>query len=134
MKVKGSFTVEAAVIVPLFLFVFGILLHTLFYYHDKNILKAVAHETIALASKEEDIKGTEMKEYFQSRIQGKLLLFSKVDSEIKSSKTEATVVCKAKKNVMSVKVECVMKRTKPEKYIRNIRKLKKIGEGIEKEE
>ena len=37
-SVRGGFTIEATVIVPLILFIFGVLLHILFYWHDKNIL------------------------------------------------------------------------------------------------
>lgn len=131
-KVRGSFTVEAAVIVPLILFVFGILLHTLFYYHDKNILMAVAHETASIGGGREATDDIELENYFYSRIHDKLLLFTKVENEVKIDTEQVQILCEAKKSPMLLKVECVMSRTDPEDYIRNIRKLEKIGEGIGK--
>lgn len=44
-NVNGSTVVEMAYIIPLFLFFFVILIHTVFYYHDKVILSGAACET-----------------------------------------------------------------------------------------
>ena len=55
-------------------------------------------------------------------------LEKKVDLHAK----KVTVTCYAKKNMMSLGIECSVNRTEPEDYIRDIRKIEKIGEGIVK--
>lgn len=129
-KLSGVFTIEASVIVPLILFVFSVLMFILFYYHDKNILLGTAHETAAMGSSRQAVGGEELEKYFASRIRGKLLLFTWVQSEVQVEEEEVFVICKARKNRMSLKVECTGIKTEPEDYIRGVRKLKKIGEGI----
>ena len=39
------YTIEAAIIIPLFLLVFGVSLNLLFYHHDKNVIGAAAYPT-----------------------------------------------------------------------------------------
>lgn len=129
-KLSGTFTIEAAVIVPLILFVFSVLMFILFYYHDKNILLGTAHETAALGSSRQNMGEEELEQYFSSRIRGKLLLFTWVQSEVQVEEEKVSIVCKARKNTMSLKVECKGVKTEPEDYIRGVRKLKKIGEGL----
>ena len=63
-RIKGSFTVEAAVIVPLIVFIFGVLLHILFYWHDKNILISTAHETAVFGSGRDQISEIELEYAF----------------------------------------------------------------------
>ena len=58
--IKGSFTIEAAVIVPIILFIFGILLHILFYWHDKIILMSTAHETAAVGNSQMELSELEL--------------------------------------------------------------------------
>ena len=129
-KLQGSFTIEAAVIVPLILFVFGVLLFILFYYHDKNVLLGTAHETVAIGSSRQNMKEEELENYFASRIKGKILIFPWVQSEAEIREEEVYIVCKAKKNTLSLKVESKAAKTEPEDYIRGVRKIEKIGEGI----
>lgn len=133
-QIQGSVTIEAAVIVPLILLLFVIALHTLFYYHDKNILEAVAHETMALGSHEKALRDEELEEYFQSRIQGRLLLFRTIESKIENKEREVALICSGQKGQMSIRLERVMAISKPERYIRNVRKIEKIGEGVRKQE
>ena len=133
-RIRGSLTIEAAVIVPLILLLFVISVHTLFYYHDKNILEATAHETMALGSHDKELKDKDLETYFQSRIQGRLLLFRKISSSVKSKEREVSLVCNGKQGQMSIRLERVMAVSRPEKYIRNIRKIEKIGEGVQKQE
>lgn len=132
--VKGSFTVEAACIVPLILFVFGVLLHILFYYHDKNLLASASYETAVYGAGRYEVDEASINKHFQSRIKGKLLLFTTVKSEVLSEEEQVQIICRASQKAMSLRTECVISRTKPEDYIRSIRKLNKIQEGIGKTE
>lgn len=132
--IRGSFTIEAAVIVPLILFIFGVLLHILFYWHDKNILMSTAHETVALGSSRSEMAELELEYYFFSRMEGKLLLFDRVECTSHIEDEKVTVEWDGSKGSMVAKGEYSICRTKPEDYIREIRKLKKLGEGIVKED
>lgn len=130
-RYRGSLTIEAAYLVPLVLLVFGVVLTLLFYFHDKNVLLGTAHETAAYGSGKEDVKQEELVRYFQKRINGKLLLFTMTEPEVVLENKETKVACVARKKNLAIEVNCVVKQTNPEDYIRNIRKLKKIGEGKE---
>lgn len=128
-KMKGSFTIEATVIIPLALFVITVLLYILFYYHDKNVLASVAHETASYGSYMEQPEEGVLEAYLEERIKGRMLLFSNINSEIKIKENQVDVTSTASKGKMSLKVYSAISRTNPEKYIRSIRKIKKIGES-----
>lgn len=128
---RGSFTIEATYIIPLILLVLGVMFHVLFYYHDKNILVGTVHETAAYGVGQEEIDEDTLKNYFMSRIKGKLLLFTKLENEITVEDEKVTVKCSASKSKILLTVECAVNRTDPEDYIRSVRKIIKIGEGIE---
>ena len=66
MKVKGSITIEASFVIPLFLLVFMVSTYCLFYSHDKSVVGAVAYETVSVASGREDIKVEEIEAYIKS--------------------------------------------------------------------
>ena len=131
-KIQGSFTIEAAVIVPFILFIFGILLHILFYWHDKNVLMNIGYETAVLGSGRNQLESEELESYFLLRVRGKLLLLETVQCDVYMEDDEVTVICGGRKDFTSVKEKYKMSRTEPEQYIRNIRKLEKLGEGIGK--
>lgn len=121
--VKGSITIEAAVIVPIIMGVFIVITWILFYYHDKNVIAAVSHETVVMMSKKDEIEAEQVESYFQNGIRGKLLMFVWVDTDIQMDSAEIHIVSTSRKNGMRLCVEMKMKRTEPEKYIRNIRRI-----------
>lgn len=129
-RVRGSFTIEAAVIVPMILFIFIVLLHILFYWHDKNILTSTAHETVSYGSEAVEMTKVDLENYFSSRIRGKLLLFERITCLITLDKSNVTIEAQAQKGYMKVMTRCSMVLTKPEEYIRNHRKLEKIREEM----
>ena len=126
----GSFTIEAAMILPMLLGVFALILTMLFYYHDKNVVGAIAHETVVMGCGKEEMDVAVRDQYFQKRIQGKLLLFSGVDVETQVREEEIVMTCRARKNGMSLQSKMTMSRTKPTDSIRKWQWLNKIGEQI----
>lgn len=110
-QMRGSFTIEAAVILPVILLIFGSLLQIFFYYHDKNMIKAMGNEIATVGEKEEEI--------YEEMIQEKLLLFSHVDVEIFREEEKVTFVCEAQKGKLYLCVESSMIITEPEKNLRN---------------
>ena len=49
-NLRGNMTIEAVVIVPLILMVIAVVISIMFYYHDKTVIKGVAHETAMVFS------------------------------------------------------------------------------------
>ena len=131
-NIKGSFTIEAAVIVPIVLLIFGILLHILFYWHDKMILVSTAHEAAAVGNSRSEWSELELEYYFFSRMEGKMLLFDRVECTAYVEDDRVRVVYDGSKGSMVAKGECSINRIEPEDYIRDIRKIEKFGEGIVK--
>lgn len=129
MKVKGSFTIEAAIIVPLILFLFSVLVHILFYYHDKNVLLSTAHETAAVGSRNEELSELELEYYFFSRMEGKMLLLNRVECLVTLEEQTVTIMCDGSKDYMKIAFEYRMPKSNPEAHIR---KIKKVKEGIVK--
>lgn len=131
-RIRASVTIEGAVIVPIIVFIFALLLTLLFYCHDKTLLMSAAHETLAVGCGREDMTVDEMEQYFDRRIQGKTLLFSHIENQIGIvDKKEIQIACSGKKHPLSCTVKYKIKRTKPEDYIRNSRKIMKMQKGEE---
>lgn len=129
-NLSGSVTVEGALVVPVILFVFGILLNMLFYYHDKNIVLAVAYDTASYGSYLEEPKQADLERYLKEQLRGKLLFFSSIQSDIQIRAHQVLVCCTAEKKGMAFKETCSVNRTDPQEYIRQLRKIQKIGEEV----
>lgn len=121
--VRGSFTIEASIIVPLILTIFALTVSTLFYYHDKNVVSAIAHETLVMGCSKEEISEEELETYFRTRLGQKLLLFQGVRITATIEQEEITMVCTAKKKGMSLYVDMTMVKTDPEQYIWNLQRI-----------
>jgi hypothetical protein len=132
-KVKGSVTVEAAVIVPFLLFLCVMSLHLLFYYHDKQIVAAAVHETVAYACGREGMDEGELEAHLKRRVKGKTMLLTKMETEVTFKGTQVSVCCEANQSPWELKIESVTRKTAPEVYIRSVRKLKKLEERMEEE-
>lgn len=126
---SGSFTVEMSLLMPMILFLIMGCVLACFYYHDKNIIAGAAYETAVVGStkaREKDGVGEEeLNALFRERVGRKCILFSRVKSTCEVSKEEIRVLASAKKRRMSLRVESRAAVTEPEKYIRDIRRIKK---------
>ena len=108
---NGSFTVEMSLLMPMILFlVMGCVL-ACFYYHDKNIIAGAAYETAVVGS-------TKAREKDGIQEAGAVAVCS-------VSKEEIRVSAVAKRRKMSLAVESRAAVTEPERYIRDIRRIKK---------
>lgn len=122
---KGSFTIEAAMIVPLILLVFVFSIYLMFYYHDKNILKGAAYETAVVGSGRTQYEIKDLDRYFQRRIRGKLILFASAQTEIQIRQEEILVSVSTQRGRMKMAVMTSARRTEPEMFIRNLRNIEK---------
>lgn len=120
---KGSFTIEAAVVIPLLLFAIGIIMMLLFYCHDKNVLQGAVSEAATVEN------GRSGGEDYNSLVRDKLLWLR--NPKIKVTKKDGYVVATAEAvgYLLHVQVGERMTITEPETFIRNVRKIKKITGG-----
>lgn len=137
---RGSATVEMAYIMPLIFLVFTASMYLMFYYHDKNILAGAAYETAVVGSQKmraagadnageegvQEVSETILESLFQSRIRRKLILFSGASVSVTSTDRQIEVTAMAMRKKMRVTVTARSAVTKPEKFIRDHRKLQSI--------
>lgn len=105
---KGILTVELAYLMPILFSIFVLVIHTTFYYHDKNILLGAASETAVVWAQikrapGEDIS-VELESIYQERIEGKLILFSGVSASVNETEEQVEVTANAQSGIFSVEV------------------------------
>lgn len=125
-RLRGSVTVEAAFLVPLILLIISVTITLLFYYHDKVVIEAGIHETVAVMSEEDEVTEDMVARYFREQLRGRLLLFPYVNVEAEIDSSEVHVMCKALQRGMRISLDARMKRTHPETWVRTINNI--IGE------
>lgn len=128
-KLKGSITVEMAYILPSVILIFVLVLYTVFYYHDKNILSGAAAETVVLGTQAARQKGGQevsLQSFYQERVSKKLILLKVTDIDVSEGKKEIAVTAYAGKGWMRVSVMQKSKIPRPEEKIRNKRKLESL--------
>lgn len=95
MELNGMFTVEMAYIVPFILMVFFLSIMGIFYYHDKALTAAAAHETAAIAGtkarEKDEVTETVVSTIFEERIRGKCIAFGNPSVNAKVNKDQITV-------------------------------------------
>ena len=127
MELNGMFTVEMAYIVPFILMIFFLSIMGIFYYHDKALTAAAAHETATIAGtkvrEKDEVTETVVSTIFEERIRGKCIAFGNPNVNAKVNKDQITVTADATKCRMKLSAaesSCI---TKPEEKIRSYRKL-----------
>lgn len=127
MELNGMFTVEMAYIVPFILMIFFLSIMGIFYYHDKALIAAAAHETAAIAGtkvrEKNEVTETVVSTIFEERIRGKCIVFGNPSVNEKVNKDQITVTADATKGRMKLSVAESSSITKPEEKIRSYRKL-----------
>ena len=129
VRLSGTLTVEMAYLLPVLLTVFQMVIYSVFYYHDKNILLGAAGETVVTAAQYERKAGAQgtvnLEAFFQNQIDGKLILFSKVTVETAQTDDEIEITASAQKGYMRVEVLQRAVISKPEKSLRRMQILQK---------
>lgn len=133
-KLKAILTVELAYLFIVLFSIFVLIIHTVFYYHDKNILQGAVSETAVLWAQLERRQGEYAEEsaetFYQKRISGKLILFSGSSVSVEQTDEEIIVIASAEKGFMKVTVHGSATIVKPEN---KIRKKRMVEEWIEPE-
>ena len=121
--VKGSTVIEMAYIIPLFLGLFVLIMHAVFYYHDKAVLNGAAGETSILGAQAARRADTEydLESFFDVRTNGKLIYMTDTDLSISETEDKITVSVSAQRSLMSMEISQSALIVKPEKNIRRMR-------------
>lgn len=127
-KVQGSMTVEMSFLMPMILFLIMECILAVFYYHDKNILSGAAYETAVAGStksREKDgVKEGELEALFYQRAGNKCILFVRPQATVTVKEDEIEVRASASRKYLRISIIKKAAVTKPEEYIRNLRRLK----------
>ena len=119
--VNGSAVVEMAYLIQAFFLLFVLVIHTVFYYHDKVILSGAACETAAVTAQEARRKGDrrfDAEAFFRERIGDKLILLTVSDVSITDGESVVSVEASAYKSVMKLAIQQKAVKPKPEEVIR----------------
>lgn len=132
--VSGVITVEMTYIVPMIFFIFVMIIYTVFYYHDKNILIGAAGETAVVAvqmTRKPETEGqTDLTEFYRERIQGKLILFPRAEVTVEESEKRVRVNVYAERKKMKLQIRQSTSIVEPERKIRRKRLLEDVKDSI----
>lgn len=119
-ELKGSAVVEMSYIIPMILFLFVMIIHAVFYYHDKSVLNGAAGETAVLGAQTARRKGTEydLEEFFHNRTEGKLIYMTDPDVSVEEDEESVTVKASAARSFMRLSIYQRALIVKPEEKIR----------------
>lgn len=119
-ELKGSAVVEMSYIIPMILFLFVMIIHAVFYYHDKAVLNGAAGETAVLGAQTARRKGTEydLEEFFHNRTDGKLIYMTDPDVSVEEDEESVTVKASAARSFMRLSIYQRALIVKPEEKIR----------------
>lgn len=118
---KASTVIEMSYIMPVFLFLFLLIMYTVFYYHDKAVLNGAAAETAVLGAQAERRKETkeyDLEKIFHERTEGKLIFLTGANVTVQKDEKEITVSVSAKKNLMRLSICQKAAIVNPEEKIR----------------
>lgn len=129
---QGVITVEMSYLIPIVLLIFLLVIYTVFYYHDKNILIGAASEAAVAGAQMErrlDKKGqVDMEGFYQKRIRGKLIFFSGAQVSVNVSRKWVEVDAYASRRKMQIHIIQRAAVTEPEKAVRRKRMLDKFSQ------
>lgn len=110
-------------IMPLFFGIVVLILHTVFYYHDRVVLIGAAAETAVVGTQEERRKdsGFEAEKFFADRTKNKLIWMTEPEISVDTGKDRITVTVSATKSFMKLSVSQTARIVTPEKKIRRMR-------------
>lgn len=128
-----GYTVEMSFIMPIVLLLIMSSILGVFYFHDKNIISGAAYETAFAGSTKAREKGgvseEELEALFEERIGNKCILFSGADVSVSVGSKSIKVEGIGKKRGITVSVVKSAPVTDPEQAIRDIRRVKGLGNG-----
>ena len=130
---KGSFTVEAALVFPFCFLVIGIVCFLGIFLYDQAVLKVTGYECIFEILKQEELSEEQMIENLQKLAEesgkNRVLAVSNLQTKVKISALKITITYIGKQKVLNLPIETtvVYEKVFPELTLRLTRR--KTGEG-----
>lgn len=115
---KGNFTIEASVLVPLILAVIVMSVTVLFYYHDRTLLAGAAYETAVCGAGRTKQTEKDLEKKYKKLIERKLLWFSDVTVSVTKKDDEVLVLSNASHKGFRTTVQFRAPVTHPEQWLR----------------
>lgn len=142
MKQKGSYTVEATLLMGILLSVLVSIIYLGFWYHDRNFLRNAAYEAACTASLRADDENYQIGKVAGSLIKGRLLATSSLATDCKTTEKSAAVCYQGtfrvpgmiavffQKQRLEIKEECELSTQRPSERIQKVRQIAKIGRHV----
>lgn len=90
-KKKGSYTLEASVLMGIILSVLVAVIYLGFWYHDKSFLQSAAYEAVCVAGLKQEEKSWKIENAIQSLIKGRMLGTKNIQVNCQSKGKQAQV-------------------------------------------
>lgn len=138
MKKKGSYTVEAALLMGIILSVLVGVVYIGFWYHDKNFLQSAAYEAACVASLRADDESYQLGEAAQMLTSGRMLGTASLQTDCQNGSKKASVsfegtfslpgmvIAFFQKEKLQMQESCELTTERPSHRIQKIRGLLKI--------
>lgn len=138
---KGSYTVEAALLMGIILSVLVSVIYLGFWYHDKGFLQSVAYETACTASLRADESGWQIEQAARTLTEGRMLGTRGIQRQCQNSKKAATVSFQGtfripgmilaffQKEKLEIQESCTITTERPSKKIQKIRGIVKVAKN-----
>ena len=130
---KGSFTVEASMLIPFLILILFVFLCLCLYLHDRSVLSSCAAELAGKGAAEKDQTEKELEAWLQGQAaglaRGKLLCLRETEAAVKVTKQKITVSYMGRTGLLgglTAKEEEQAARLNPTKRLRSIREVKKL--------
>lgn len=120
---KGSSVIEMSYIMLIFLGLFVLIIHVVFYYHDKAVINGAAGETALLGAQAERGKteGYDLEAFFRERTEGKLIYMTEAKVSVDKTEKEIKVSVSAQRSFMKLEICQKARIIRPERRIRQMR-------------
>ena len=142
MRQKGSYTVEAALLMGILLSVLVSVIYLGFWYHDRNFLQNAAYEAACTASLRADDEGYQISGAARRLTEGRMLGTSALSVEGQNTEQKASVLYRGtfripgmieaffQKTPLEMKGRCEISTQRPSGRIQKVRQIAKIGHHI----
>ncbi len=120
-NLQGSISVEMSYILPAIILILLVIIYTVFYFHDKNLLIGAAGETAVLGTqlqRQQEKDYVELQDFYRERIEKKLIFLNLTSIEVVDTGKWITVNVVAEKGYMRAHIVHKTGIIEPEKQLR----------------
>lgn len=142
MRQKGSYTVEASLLMGILLSILVSVIYLGFWYHDRNFLQNAAYEAACTASLRADDENYQISGAARRLTEGRMLGTTGVSAECQNTEKAASVLYRGtfripgmieaffQEKQLEMKGSCEISTQRPSGRIQKVRQIAKIGHHI----